>query len=244
MPESYNVKGYSANTTPASKGETIVSRLIDVSHTVQDGLVTYPGLPAPLVCDFLSRAASRAFYDEGTTFQIAKIEMVANTGTYVDAPFHRFEDGADLSKLTLGQLADLDGVVIDATGQGRALGEALLKQADLRGKAVLVRTGWDAHWATPAYFEGHPFLTRGAAELLREAGAVMVGIDSLNIDDIRDGSRAVHTILLGAGIPIVEHLCGLGALPAKDFRFHAVPVKFRGVGTFPVRAYGVVAGSS
>jgi kynurenine formamidase len=217
-----------------------MTQLIDVSHTVEDGLITYPGLPAPLVCDYLSREASKAHYDEGTTFQIARIEMVVNTGTYVDSPFHRFADGADLAALELSRLADLDGVVLDATGRGRAVGIDLLKGLDLRGKAVLFRTGWDAHWATPAYAEGHPFLTRQVAERLRDSGAVLVGIDSLNIDDTRDGSRPVHTTLLGAGIPIVEHLCGLGALPAEGFRFHAVPVKLRGVGTFPVRAYGVV----
>jgi kynurenine formamidase len=217
-----------------------MSQLIDVSHTVEDGQVTYPGLPAPLVCDFLSREASRTHYDEGTTFQIARIEMVANTGTYVDSPFHRFSDGADLAALELARLADLDGVVLDATRRGRSLGTELLEGLDLRGKAVLFRTGWDAHWATPAYFAGHPFLTRAVAQRLRDAGAVLVGIDSLNIDDTNDGSRPVHTTLLGAGIPIVEHLSGLAALPAAGFRFHAVPVKFRGVGTFPVRAYGVV----
>jgi kynurenine formamidase len=217
-----------------------MTHLIDVSHIVEDGLVTYPGLPAPLVCDFLSREASKAHYDEGTTFQIARIEMVANTGTYVDSPFHRFADGADLAALELSRLADLDGVVLDATGRGRSLSTDLLEGLDLRGKAVLFRTGWDGLWASPAYFEGHPFLTRRVAERLRDAGALLVGIDSLNIDDTRDGSRPVHTVLLGAGIPIVEHLCDLGALPATGFRFHAVPVKFRGVGTFPVRAYGVV----
>jgi kynurenine formamidase len=219
----------------------LVSRLIDVSHTVEDGLVTYPGLPAPLVCDFLSRQASRTKYEEGTTFQIAKIEMVANTGTYVDAPFHRFEEGADLAELELTRLADLNGLVIDVRERGRAVDADVLAGVNLRGKAVLFRTGWDVRWATRAYFEGHPYLTRAAAGRLRDAGAVLVGIDSLNIDDIRDGSRPVHTILLGAGIPIAEHLTNLGALPAHGFRFHAAPVKFRGVGTFPVRAYGVIA---
>jgi arylformamidase len=214
-------------------------RLIDVSHAIEDGLVTYPGLPAPLVCDFLSREASRTKYEAGTTFQIAKIEMVANTGTYVDAPFHRFEDGADLAELELTRLAELDGWVIDVRERGRAVDADVLAGKDVRGKAVLFWTGWDMHWATPAYFEGHPYLTRATAELLRDADAALVGIDSLNIDDIRDGSRPVHTILLGAGIPIAEHLCNLGALSSRRFRFHAAPVKFRGVGTFPVRAYGV-----
>lgn len=220
-----------------------MSRLIDVSHTVRDGLITYPGLPGPVVCDFLSRAASRAHYAEGTAFQIGKIEMVANTGTYVDSPFHRFENGVDLAGLELARLADIDGLVIDAAGRGRALGPELFTGLPLQGRAVLVRTGWDRHWQTPAYFDGHPFLTGDAAALLRDAGAALVGIDSLNIDDTQDGFRPVHTALLGAGIPVVEHLCGLHELPAHGFRFHAVPVKFEGVGTFPVRAYGVVTSS-
>jgi kynurenine formamidase len=167
--------------------------------------------------------------------------MVSNTGTYVDAPFHRFENGADLAGLDLEQLADLDGVVIEATDRGRAIGpDAFGEAATLQHKAVLIRTGWDRRWATPAYFDGHPYLTRAAAEYLKRAGATLVGIDSLNIDDIKDGTRPVHTVLLQAGIPIAEHLCNLGNLPPSGFRFHAVPVKFRGVGTFPVRAYGVL----
>jgi arylformamidase len=214
-------------------------RLLDVSHEVADGLVRYPGLPAPLVCDFLSREASRAHYADGTTFHIARIDMVANTGTYVDAPFHRFADGDDLAELDLARLAHLDGLVIDASGMTGAVEADLFRGHQVRGKAVLVRTGWDRYWATPAYFDGHPFLTRQIALQLRDAGAALVGIDSLNIDDIRDGTRPVHTVLLGAGIPIAEHLCKLGALPASGFRFHAAPVKFRGVGTFPVRAYAV-----
>jgi len=218
-----------------------MARLIDVSHTVEDGLLTYPGLPAPLVCDFLSREASRRHYADGTTFQIARIEMVANTGTYVDAPFHRFEEGADLAGLRLEQLAHLDGLVIDASDEGKKIDVDLFKGLDLANKAVLIRTGWDRHWATPAYFEGHPYLTRAAAEYLKSGGVKLVGIDSLNIDDIRDGARPVHTALLGAGIPIAEHLCNLGSLPVTGFKFHAAPVKFRGVGTFPVRAYGVFA---
>ncbi len=214
--------------------------LIDVSHTIEDGLITYPGLPGPIVCDYLSREASRQHYSVGTTFQIGKIEMVANTGTYVDSPFHRFADGADLADLDLEHLADLDGVVVDATGQGRALGPELFEGLEVRGKAILVRTGWDRHWATPDYLAGHPFLTGAAALRLRDEGAVLVGIDSLNIDDTGDGRRPVHTTLLRAGIPIAEHLCRLANLPKRGFRFHAVPVKFKGVGTFPVRAYGVV----
>jgi kynurenine formamidase len=215
--------------------------LVDVSHAVEHGMVTYKRLPAPLVCDFLSREESRAHYAPGVEFHIGKIEMVANTGTYVDAPFHRYAAGKDLAGLPLEWLANLEGVVIPADRSGgRAIGRGRFEGRDLRGKAVLVRTGWDAHWRTERYFEGHPFLTEDAAKYLLDAGAVLVGIDSLNIDDTADRSRPVHSLLLGADVPVVEHLRGLGCLPEAGFRFFAVPVKVRGMGTFPVRAFGVV----
>lgn len=215
--------------------------LLDLSHTVEHGLVTYRGLPPPFISDHLSREESRKLYAEGTEFHIGRIEMVANTGTYLDSPFHRYEDGADLSELPLSSLADLDGVVVDAAGAAaRGLGRAAFAGLEVRGKAVLVRTGWDANWGSERYFDGHPFLTEDAALLLRDGGAALVGIDSYNIDDTADGRRPAHSILLGAGIPIVEHMCGLGRLPARGFRFFAVPVKVRGFGTFPVRAFAVV----
>ncbi len=217
-----------------------MATLIDLSHVVEHGMTTYPGLPGPIVCDYLSREASKAQYAGGTSFQIGKVELVANTGTYVDSPFHRYEHGKDLSQLDLTSLADLSGIVVDARESPGAVDGALFASLDVSGRAVLVLTGWDRHWATEQYLSGHPFLTGSTAELLRERGAALVGIDSLNIDDTRDGFRPVHTTLLGAGIPVVEHLCNLGALPSSGFRFHAVPVKFRGVGTFPVRAYAVV----
>jgi arylformamidase len=217
------------------------ARLIDLSHTVESGMITYKGLPAPVVCDFLSREASRALYAEGTEFHIGRIEMVANTGTYVDSPFHRFAHGADLSELDLASLANLAGVLVHATGMAeRAIGPAAFAANDVRGKAVLVHTGWATHWRTDRYFEGHPFLTEEAALFLRDSGAALVGIDSLNIDDTDDGRRPVHTALLGAGIPVVEHLRGLEELPLSGFRFTAAPVKVRGMGTFPVRAFAVL----
>ena len=215
--------------------------LVDVSHVVEHGMITYQGLPAPLICDFLSREQSRSLYAEGTEFHIGRIEMVANTGTYLDSPFHRYATGKDLSELPLERLANLDGVVIPADpSRGRAIGRAAFRGHDLRGKAVLVRTGWDAHWRTDRYFEGHPFLTRDAAEYLLDAGVALVGIDSLNVDDTADLSRPVHSLLLAAEVPVVEHLRGLGRLPGADFRFFAVPVKVRNMGTFPVRAFGLV----
>jgi len=219
----------------------MIRRLIDVSHEVESGMITYPGLPVPTVSDYLSREASGAHYAEGTTFQIGRIEMVANTGTYIDAPFHRFADGCDLADLPLNRLADVEGIVVDATNRaGRAIDRDRFEGLELRGKAVLIRTGWDVHWRTPQYGEDAPFVTRAAAELLREAAPALVGIDSVNMDDKGDGERPAHTVLLGAQIPVVEHLCNLEKLPAAGFRFHCVPVKFRGVGTFPVRAYALV----
>jgi kynurenine formamidase len=213
--------------------------LIDVSHVVETGMVTYRGLPAPLVCDFLSREQSRSLYAAGTEFHIGKVEMVANTGTYLDAPFHRFADGPDVSELPLEKVADLAGVVIPLDpAAGRAIGPSAFAGRDLRGKAVLVRTEWDRHWRTDRYFEGHPYLTGDAAEFLVRAGAALVGIDSLNIDDTADLTRPAHTALLGAGVPIVEHLTALARLPEAGFRFSAVPVKVKGMGTFPVRAFG------
>jgi arylformamidase len=211
--------------------------LIDVSHTVEHGLITYRGLPAPVICDYLSREQSRATYAPGTEFQIAKIEMVANTGTYLDSPFHRYAGGKDLAALDLARLADLDGILFRPDPATRAISRAAFGDAPLRGKAVLIATGWDRHWRTDSYFEGHPFLTADAAGYLAESGATLVGIDSYNIDDTADMTRPAHSILLGQEIPIVEHLCGLDRLPATGFRFYAVPVKMQGVGTFPVRAF-------
>jgi kynurenine formamidase len=217
-------------------------QLVDLSHTVRDGLVTYPGLPAPVIRDHLSRAESRTRYAPGTEFQIGRIEMVANTGTYMDAPFHRFAGGADIAGLPLSRLASLPGLLVDATGlAGRSIDAGSFTGLSLSGRAVLIRTGWDAHWRTPRYGQGHPFLTRGAAEALVAGGPALVGIDTLNIDDTSDGTRPAHTLLLEAGIPIVEHLCDLGSLPARGFLFTAVPAPVRGMGSFPVRAYAALS---
>jgi kynurenine formamidase len=215
------------------------SDLIDLSHTVEDGLITYKGLPAPVICDYLSRETSRQVYQGQAEFQIGKIEMVANTGTYIDSPFHRFADGHDLSELKLEQLAGLDGVMVRIPpDHGRAIDETRFARLDVRGKAVLVHTGWARHWKTDQYFEGHSFLTAGAAQALKEAGAVIVGVDTYNIDDTTDMRRPVHTTLLGADIPIVEHMCDLEHIPdGQAFKFFAVPVKVKGFGTFPVRAF-------
>jgi arylformamidase len=210
---------------------------LDLSHTITDGMTTYPGLPGPIICDFLSREASRGRYAPGVEFQIGKIEMVANTGTYIDAPFHRYADGKDLSQLTLESLADLDAVVIQGAGRSKGVGPEAFEGYDVGGKAVLVRTGWDAHWGTPRYLSCNPFLTGEAAAYLVERGAVLVGIDSLNIDNVEDPGRPVHSTLLAAGIPIVEHLCNLAPLPDKGFRFSAVPPRVAGFGSWPVRAF-------
>ncbi|MBK9985353.1 MAG: cyclase family protein [Saprospiraceae bacterium] len=209
---------------------------IDLSHTVFDGLITYKGLPAPVICDYLSREASKSFYEEGTSFQIGRIDMVANTGTYIDCPSHRYHDGHDLSEIHIDQVANLPAILINALGH-QAIGPEFFFHLNLTGKAILVHTGWSMHWNTTHYFSGHPFLTEAAAVYLKENGVVLVGIDSHNIDDTSGNRRPVHSILLGANILIVEHLTNLDQIPASEFLFSAVPPKVKGMGTFPVRAF-------
>jgi kynurenine formamidase len=217
-----------------------MATIVDLSHPIEDGMITYTGLPGPKITDHLSREASRGHYAEGTTFQIGRIEMVANTGTYIDAPFHRYAGGRDLSQFDLESIANLNGLVFQADLGTRAITPDLFKDRDLTGKAALVHTGWDRHWSTGQYFEEHPFLTRESAEYLKSSGAELVGIDSLNIDDNTDGARPAHTVLLGAEIPIVEHMCNLDSLPETGFKFFAVPAPVKGMGSFPVRAFALI----
>jgi kynurenine formamidase len=218
------------------------SQVIDLCHVVKPGMVTYPGLPGPELTDHMSRLESREKYSPGTEFQIGRITMVANTGTYLDAPFHRFPDGADLSGVPLTRLVDIDGVVVDATGRDEpGIDSKAFAGEDIAGKAVLVRTDWSKHWGTESYgAASHPFLTEDAAAYLADRGPALVGIDSVNIDSMNDCSRPAHTALLAADIPIVEHMRGLDQLPALGFRLHSAPVAVVGMGTFPVRVYALV----
>lgn len=216
-------------------------RIVDLSHVIEHGMTTYPGLPGPLICDFWTREGSAANYEDGSSFQIGRIDMVANTGTYLDTPFHRFADGKDLADVPLSSLANLPAIIVRQPREtGLAVDAAAFTGLDVSGKAVLVHTGWDRHWRTDRYGESHPFLTFAAAEWLVEHGAALVGIDSNNIDDTRRRARPVHTCLLKAEIPICEHMTGLGELPDRGFRFSAAPPKVRGMGTLPVRAYAVL----
>jgi len=227
--------------TPITAHREGILMLIDLSHTIEHGMTTHPGLPAPLICDYLSREASRARFAPGVEFHIGRIDMVANTGTYLDSPFHRYADGKDLAALPLEKLAGLDAVVVRVpAGASRAIGWPAFERLDVRGRAVLVATGWDRHWRTERYGRENPFLTADACERLRDAGASLVGIDSVNIDDLEDLARPAHSILLGAEIPVVEHLCNLAALPEGGLSFSAVPPKVAGFGTFPVRAFAEV----
>jgi len=215
-------------------------RLVDLSHVIEAGMTTYPGLPGPEITPHLTRADSRRVYAEGTEFTIGRISMVSNTGTYVDSPFHRYEGGVDLAGLPLESLADLPVVVVRRTGATtRAITAQALAPHDVTGKAVLLHTGWDRHWRTEAYGVGAPYLTEDGAKHLADAGARLVGIDSVNIDSTDGGQRPAHSILLGAGIPVLEHLTNLGELPVLRARLHAVPAPVRDFGTFPVRAYAV-----
>lgn len=218
-----------------------MGRFFDLSHKLEDGMITYPGLPGPIICDFWSREYSRKFYAEGTEFQIGKIEMVSNTGTYIDSPFHRYADGDDLAGLSLENIAMLEGIVIrKPRDKKRAVPIDILSDINVEKKAVLFDTGWDQKWGTELYFKDHFFLTEEIAVFLRDSGASLVGIDSLNIDDTEDGKRPVHSILLAANIPIVEHMCNLNLLPDNGFSFQAVPPKIRGLGSFPIRAFAYI----
>lgn len=217
-------------------------RFIELSHAIKDGMVTYPGLPAPEISGHITREDSRKFYSAGCEFHIGRINMVSNTGTYLDTPYHRYADGADLAGFPLQSMADIEGIVLRVTGSpSRAIDRSLFLPLDVQGKAVLVHTGWDRHWGSSKYGAGHPFLTADAAQWLAEQGAKLVGIDSLNIDDTGDGTRPVHSILLASGIPIVEHLTGLDGLPVEGFRFFATPPRVEGMGTFPVRAFATIS---
>ena len=217
-------------------------RIVDLSHVIEHGMRTYGDLPGPAICDFWTREGSAGGYDDGSSFQIGRIDMVANTGTYLDSPFHRYADGKDLSELPLPSLADLPGIIVRRPWENElATSASHFAGLDVRGKAVLVHTGWDRHWRSDRYGDGHPFLTADAADWLVDNGAALVGIDSYNIDDTAVRARPVHTRLLGADIPICEHMTALGSLPDEGFRFSAVPPKVRGMGTFPVRAYALLA---
>jgi kynurenine formamidase len=217
------------------------TKLIDLSHTISDGLVTYKGLPAPVICDYLSREQSRANYEAGTEFQIGKIEMVSNTGTYLDTPFHRYAEGKDLSQIALESMTNLEAIVIRADyRQGLSIDVDAFKNQEIQGRAVLVNTNWSDFWNSSPYYENHPYLTAEAAEYLVQSGVKLVGIDSYNIDNTTNSKkRPVHTTLLGNEILIVEHLTNLSQLPedGEGFSFSAIPPKFKGVGTFPVRAF-------
>ena len=217
-----------------------MSSIIDLSHRITDGLITYPGLPGPVISDHLGREASRALYAPGYEFQIGRIEMVSNTGTYLDTPFHRFADGHDLAGLDLARVSNVPGLLVESCDELEAAG-SLLDGVDVGGRAVLFHTGWDRHWGTDAYGNpAHPYLGADVVERLVVGGAAVVGIDSVNIDDTRTGARPVHTALLGAGIPIVEHLRGLDRLRGATFTFSAVPPAVVGMGTFPVRALATI----
>lgn len=218
-------------------------RVVDLSHTIENGLITYKGLPAPVICDYLSREASRNVYEPGTEFQIGKIEMVGNTGTYMDCPFHRYAEGKDFSDYPAALFTDIDAVVIRVPfGEQKAIGPAYFEKSASPGKAILVHTGWSVFWNTATYYEDHPYLTADAAALLSDRGVRVVGIDSHNIDNTAVKSRPVHSKLLANEIFIVEHLTRLDLLPASGITFTALPPKIKGMGTFPVRAIAKIPG--
>jgi arylformamidase len=213
-------------------------RLVELNHVIRAGMITYPGLPGPAITPYLTREASREHYTSGTEFAIDWLTLVGNTGTYLDAPYHRYPGGADLSVIPLARTADLPAVVVRVSGAAQhGIDVGALAALDVRGAAVLLHTGDDARFGTPAYGGERHFLTRAGASWLAGHGAALVGIDALNIDDTADSERPAHTQLLAAGIPIIEHLTGLDQLPPTGAQFTAVPLRIEGLGTIPVRAF-------
>jgi arylformamidase len=238
-------KGSRGGPADRSPDATPSTRLVELNHVISAGMTTYPGLPGPEITPHLTREQSQAHYAAGTEFAIDRISLVGNTGTYLDSPFHRYADGADLADVPLQSVADLPIVVVRVTGgEQRAIGSEALATLDLDGAAVLAHTGWDRHWETPEYGRGAPFLTEEGAQLLADSGARLVGIDSVNIDDTGGDTRPAHSILLAAGIPVLEHLTGLEQLPITGARLHTAPLRIRAFGTFPVRTYAVVPDDS
>jgi kynurenine formamidase len=229
---------------PAAAPDVRATRLVELNHVITAGMTTYPGLPGPEITSHLTHEDSRAHYAPGVEFAIHRIGMVGNTGTYLDSPYHRYPDGTDLAGLALDTVADLPTVVVRLVGRAeRGIGPQELAALDVAGAAVLLHTGWDRHWGTDRYADPAPYLTGPAAELLAGAGARLVGIDGVNIDDTHGGGRRpAHSILLAAGIPVLEHLTGLAGVPVTGARLHAAPPRVRSFGTFPVRAYAVVPG--
>jgi arylformamidase len=212
--------------------------LVELGHVIRAGMVTYPGLPGPEITPHLTREASRGRYSPGTEFAIGRISLVGNTGTYLDSPYHRYPGGADLAAIPLERTADLPAVVVRVTGtRQRGIDVGALAALDVRGAAVLLHTGDDARFGSPAYAEGAHFLTEAGAAWLAGREPALVGIDSVNIDDAADGRRPAHSLLLAAGIPVVEHLTGLGQLPPAGSWFTAAPLRVEGFGTIPVRAF-------
>jgi arylformamidase len=212
--------------------------LVELGHVIRAGMVTYPGLPGPEITPHLTREASRGRYSPGTEFAIGRISLVGNTGTYLDSPYHRYPGGADLAAIPLERTADLPAVVVRVTGtRQRGIDVGALAALDVRGAAVLLHTGDDARFGSPAYAEGAHFLTEAGAAWLAGREPALVGIDSVNIDDAADGRRPAHSLLLAAGIPVVEHLTGLGQLPPAGSWFTAAPLRIEGFGTIPVRAF-------
>ena len=214
-------------------------KFIDLSHAVVDGMRAYPGLPAPKIGAFRTHEESRASYEGKAEFYLGKVELPGNCGTYLDSPFHRYRDGADLSRIPLESIAGLPGVVVDAPAVAGPI-SFQCGEAELRGRAVLIRTGWDVRWGTDGYWEPGPYLGAGAIDLLVRSQAALVGVDFWNVDDTADPSRPAHTRFLARGIPIVEHMANLVGLPRTGFRFYAVPPPLVGGASFPVRAFAEI----
>ncbi len=217
-----------------------MKKFIELNHILEDGMMAYPGLPRPMIGAFLDHQASRSRYNDQAEFYFGKVEMVCNLGTYLDSPFHRFPNGADLSQIPLEQVAGVPGVVLHVSVSSDRSITIDVKPSELKGRAVLIRTGWDKRWGTESYWEPGPYLSEESIDLLIRSKATLVGVDFWNVDNTMDFTRPAHTQLLASNILIVEHLCNLSALPQTGFRFYAVPLRIVRGASFPVRAFAEV----
>ncbi|MFI5341541.1 MAG: cyclase family protein [Candidatus Methylomirabilales bacterium] len=214
-----------------------MGKFVELNHVLEDGMKAYPGLPSPKIGAFLDHEASRSHYDERAEFYLGRVDMVCNLGTYLDSPYHRHRDRADLSQIPLEKVARVPGVVLDAAASPDRSIALDCSASQLCGRAALIRTGWDRRWGTDAYWEPGPYLAASFVDLLIRARAILVGVDFWNVDNTEDPSRPAHTRLLAEGILIVEHLCNLSALPRTGFQFSAVPLRIARGASFPVRAF-------
>lgn len=218
---------------------------IDLSHSIENGTVTYPGDPPALIELTLDRKLTSKLNGGGTTsgVEINTIKMVSTSGTYIDAPYHVFEDGKKIKDYPIEKLVNLPSIVVKIPENRNYFDVQDISGINVKGKAVLFFSGHDKFFMTPEYGKNAPYLTIELANILVEKGAIFVGIDSPLIDNMEKQSELgipVHYKLLGADIPICEDLANLELLPTDGFTITALPAKVA-LESFPARVFATVS---